>query len=259
MIRNFLRKRAAEKSHIAKLGIDGKNFLPQIRSKKEGELVSIKVNGYKNQIFLRNKTSDIPTFYQCIFNQEYNIKIDFEPKVILDLGANIGLTTFFFKSKYPNAKIIAIEPETGNFELLKKNAQGLNDIVLYKAGVWNRKTNLIIDKIDSGHYGYTVKEVDQPTNNSLPSLGIVDIMTEQKIKMIDVLKIDIEGSELVLFDSTADLWLPNVRVMIIELHDQIKPGCAQAFFKALYKYQFRFELKGENLVIFFDFPIERVV
>lgn len=154
----------ARRVHYAKLGKDGPKFLNQRRSAAEGEVISIGVNGYKNTFHLRNKTSDIATFYQCIFNAEYDIKIDFEPKVIVDLGANIGLTSTFFKKRFPQAKIIAVEPESSNFEIMQKNTAGLDNVSLHQAGVWSKSAHLLVEDKGYGHYGFTVKEVEANTS-----------------------------------------------------------------------------------------------
>jgi FkbM family methyltransferase len=247
-------KISARKAHYKKLGKDGVRFLNERGSKKEGEMIEINVLDYLNKFHLRNKTSDIPTFYQCIYNEEYNIDIDFTPKVIFDLGANIGLTTVFFKKQFPDAKIISVEPEDSNYNLLEKNTKNLCDISLYKAGIWNKSTNLLIEDNGLGHYGYTVKESKEETKESIPALGIHDIMVKENVESIDILKIDIEGSEKELFEENFESWLPKVKILIVELHDRMKPNCAKTFFKAMSDHDFTFTMKGENIVCYFNKP-----
>jgi FkbM family methyltransferase len=245
-------KISARKAHLIKLGKDGIRFLNERNSKPQGEIIKFKVKDYKNTFSLRNKTSDIATFYQCIYNEEYCIDIDFEPQTIIDLGANIGLTTAFFKKKYPNSKIICVEPETSNFELLKKNLKDLPNIHFYNTGVWNKSTNLIIEDKGLGHYGYTVKESETESTNSFKAIGISEIIDEHNLEKIDILKVDIEGSEKELFSNNFEQWLPKVRVLIIELHDRMKPNCAKTVFDALNKYNYTFTIKGENIVCYMD-------
>jgi hypothetical protein len=59
---------------------------------------------------------------------------------------------------------------------------------------------------------------------------------------IDLLKIDIEGAELVLFGDTAKQWLPQVRNICIELHGA---DCEEAFFNALADFEYELEYSGE--------------
>ncbi|GHT40273.1 hypothetical protein FACS189443_0370 [Planctomycetales bacterium] len=75
-------------------------------------------------------------------------------------------------------------------------------------------------------------------------------MQDYNIKNIDVLKIDVEGSEKEIFENS-DEWIDFVNVFLIELHDRIKPGCAKAFFNAINRFNYVFlpEFTGDNLLV----------
>lgn len=248
-----IRQRIGEKrAHAHRMGSGAAEFLKGKYTFAEGEIIKFRVDGYKNQFHLRSKTSDVPTFYQCIFDKEYDIAFKNDPKVIVDLGANIGLTTVFFKSKYPEAKIIAVEPESSNFEMLKKNIDGLSNIFPVKSAIWNKSTHLEVEDTGKGHYGYTVKPVDGPTDKSFLALGIAELMKEHNIETIDVLKIDIEGAEKELFEENFDFWIKRTRCLIVELHDRFKPNSAKTVLKAMTQYDFTFSMKGENIIFYLD-------
>ena len=66
---------------------------------------------------------------------------------------------------------------------------------------------------------------------------------------IDIIKIDIEGSEKEVFAIHTDLWLPKTKTLIIELHDRIVPGCSKTVFKQISKYDFSMEIMGQNLLL----------
>ena len=59
---------------------------------------------------------------------------------------------------------------------------------------------------------------------------------------IDLLKVDIEGSELEIFDNNSSRWLPKVRNICIELHG---PDCEKAFLRALGDFDYDLERAGE--------------
>ena len=66
---------------------------------------------------------------------------------------------------------------------------------------------------------------------------------------IDILKIDIEGAEKEVFSDNIDGWLKKTKLVIIELHEESKPGCINAVETAMRKYNFQLFLeKGENLI-----------
>jgi hypothetical protein len=87
---------------------------------KLGRVANLRLPNIKTPISLRYQTSDIPTFYQVFLDAQYDIPLK-KPRVIIDAGANIGLFTLLMKNKYPEAKIISIEPDHENFAALKKH------------------------------------------------------------------------------------------------------------------------------------------
>jgi hypothetical protein len=84
----------------------------------------------------------------------------------------------------------------------------------------------------------------------VPALSIGDIVSEFGIEKIDFLKIDIEGSERVVFSENFDSWLPRVNAVACELHDSIVPGCSEAYYK-LFRNEAFTELRHGESVWFF--------
>ena len=91
--------------------------------------VVVAVDGISHVINLRLRTTDVSLFDEIILNSEYSFEPARPPQIIVDAGANIGMTSVFYANKFPGAKIIAIEPEEANFEMLKKNAAHYSNIV----------------------------------------------------------------------------------------------------------------------------------
>src|SRR5688572_1443802 len=102
----------------------------------KGRLATIKFKNIEHPFYLRFGTTDFELLRDIFFWGEYDIKITFIPKTIIDGGANIGLTSIIFSNMYPEAEIIAVEPESANYLLLEKNARGYKNIRLVKAAVW---------------------------------------------------------------------------------------------------------------------------
>jgi FkbM family methyltransferase len=236
------------KSHYNKFGKEGVRFYFKKRNSKD-QLISLNILDYPNPIFLRNGTSDISVFNHVIRDREYDLDYG-KVSTIIDCGANIGLTSVFLYNKYPNAKIIAVEPESSNFELLKNNTAHYKNIECVKKGIWHSSVHLEV--LDNGHgkWGFTTKEVGSKTETSLDAISIDSIMDQYGLKVIDLLKIDIEGSEKELFEKNYDKWLPKVKVLVIELHDHMRPGCAENFFRAISKYKFEFKISGRHNLVF---------
>jgi FkbM family methyltransferase len=234
-----------------KFGIGGALLALKVNSAKAG-IVSGKLRNYKHPIYLRNRSSDVHVFGQVIYGREYELKYRLNPSVIVDCGANIGLSSIFYKNKFPEAKIIAIEPEFSNFKILQKNTEKYADIHCINCGIWNRSTNLKISNQDRGNWGFTVEESDENGENTIKAIAIDEIMKQYQLDHIDILKIDIEGSEQKLFESNSEKWLPFVKVIVIEFHDATVQNCAKTFYKALENYDYETRTQGESIVCFIN-------
>lgn len=213
---------------------------------KQAKTVMLKVPSYTNKITLRANTSDVSTFTKVIMDEEYFFKINFKPKFIIDAGANIGLASLYFLKLFPKLKVVAIEPEKNNFDLLMQNTMGLNIECLLGA-VWCNKTFIKIKDTNANTSGFEIIETNHSSENTVQAFTIGDIFLKQKLEFIDVLKMDIEGAEKEVFSTNYETWLPYTKILIIETHDRFKQGCTESLMNALSKYDFSKLEKGENL------------
>jgi FkbM family methyltransferase len=230
-----------------KFGINGFIFISKIYW-SDKRIIKFSNNKIKNPIYLRNNSTDYNTFSQIFYSEEYNFSFVKAPKVIVDCGANIGLSVIYFKNRFPKAKIIAIEPDGENYEMLVKNTKSYSDIICIKAGIWSSSTHLEIVDLALGEWAYMVKPVGFSTEFTIKGIGLKEIIESYKLEYIDILKVDIEGSEKELFEAGQDEWLPYINTLIVETHDRFKKGTAKSIFSALVKYDFNFSIKGENLL-----------
>jgi len=209
-------------------------------------LVKFALPGFSNHLYLRANTSDVSTFSKVFLEEEYSFITTMDPKFIIDAGANIGLAALYFLAKYENATVIAVEPESHNLNILKKNLSGKN----YKAiqgAIWNKKENLKIKNLEVNTSGFEIAVAKKEDSETIPAYNIEELMKYSGVNEIDILKIDIEGSEREVFSSDFERWLPKTKILIIETHDRFRPGCEASVEKALSNYSFKKYSKGENL------------
>lgn len=215
-----------------------------------GDFQKVKLPNYKSAFFLRKNTSDFPTFTQVFLDNQYNIDFDKNAKIIIDGGANIGLFTIKIKNEIPEAKIICIEPDPENFEILHKNLANYTNVFFENSGLWSNDAKLkVFDKYNCGKWGMVVEEDTE--NGTIDALSINALICKYTIDRIDVLKLDIESSEKQLFSQNYQEWLPKVKMIIIEFHDGFLEGCSKTFFEAINKtfLSYSISLRGENIVI----------
>jgi FkbM family methyltransferase len=215
---------------------------------KSGSPSNLKTHNLAQPFSIRNNPFDYATFEEVILNETYNIPLSFEPKYIIDGGGNIGLSACFFATKYPNATVISVEPDKDNFKMLQLNCSNYKNIHTLQCGIWKNNTHLKIENAEAGNNAFIVTETEAATGETIEAITILHLMEKYKMPYIDVLKLDVEGAEKEIFEENFETWLPKTKVLIIELHDEMKKGCSRAVFKAVNKYDFSFSIKGENII-----------
>jgi len=213
-------------------------------------MVTLNAPGIIFPVILRPNTSDEALYSQIFLHDEYGyLEMLRPPKVIIDAGANIGLSAIYFANKYKDAMIIAIEPEDSNFSMLEKNALPYKNILPVKAALWPQEGMVSLHDPGCGELAYqTYCNRESIENNNIKCVTIDSILTKYRIDYIDILKIDIEGAETEVFNAKCD-WISKVLVIIIELHERLKSGCNKAFFAAT-KDHFCYEwIGGENFYL----------
>lgn len=136
---------------------------------------------------------------------------------ILDIGSNIGfyakiLSSFTGKT----GKVYCFEPDSTNYKYLKKNVQGIENIVLFNKAVSDKADTLKVYKsklLNVDHRTYPVNNYDSV--EEIESVSIDALITENTIPKVDVIKIDIQGYELTAFNGMKHLLSTNNHLKII--------------------------------------------
>jgi FkbM family methyltransferase len=180
-----------------------------------------------HRVHLRIDTSDFCAYRDVLIfrTKSYDPPIrDFAPSIVVDAGAHIGMASILFTLQYPAARIIAIEPEPSNFAALVKNTAAFKMITPIQAAVWRENTEVTLGPSIAHPKG--AFQIVENGSQRVRAITMDNLMREAGIASIDLLKVDIEGAEIEVFESCS--WIKKVRVMAIELHDRIRPGCSSA-------------------------------
>lgn len=192
-------------------------------------------------------STDMFIFLQIFRSNEYDCMLGISsPDFILDLGANVGYSSAYFLSAFPEAKIIAIEPDPDNYRMCCKNLAPYGDRVRVVLGaVWPRRSQLVLipggPRCECG----TQVRAGKNSEGSVDGWDIPSLLEMGAANRIDILKIDIERSELQVFGDGALTWLSKVRNICIELHGD---DCKDVFFRALEPFEYDLKSSGELTV-----------
>jgi FkbM family methyltransferase len=237
------------KQYIKKYGkVHGMKLYEKFHQGEVGDLVKYEIPEYPSPLFMRVGTSDEPTFRQVFMNVRYEIDIPFSPRTIIDGGSNIGYASVFYANKYPKAEVLAIEPDASNFDLVIKNTTSYPNIKCLQSAIWGKSTFLKIHNPETEKWAFEVSEATKDEKGAFEAFSIKDLIEKMGWESVDFLKLDIEGSEMSVFKSGYESWLPKVKLLIIELHERMQPGCTDVFEKAINQYNFKRSISGENLV-----------
>jgi len=214
-------------SSISKKIFRSKNSSPKDKVQEELHRLSKlpkNSSGYTN-IFSKpfkfhHAASFLATYRELFMDELYK----FNPKVksggiILDCGANMGLSVLYFAMHYPNHSIIAFEPEPAVFNVLEENIKtfGLKNVSLHRKAIWTKEETLTFhsDGGMGGRVNNLYKKSDQPVNK-VETVILKDYLNDK----VDFLKIDIEGAEVEVLRSCKG-HLGQVKHLFFEYHNHI--------------------------------------
>jgi FkbM family methyltransferase len=186
-------------------------------------------------ITYRLNRGDIQGIREIFLDQAYRLPFACKSSsCIVDLGANIGLTSVWLAKTYGADRIVAVEPDPSNARLVRANllANGLNATVI-EAAVASADGTAFFQNNDESNLG-RVATAGRPVK--LVAMSTV-LAYFDDAQTVDVLKLDIEGGEQELL--SGDLtWLKRVGSIIAEFHPEVidYPGCIRALESADFTY-----------------------
>jgi FkbM family methyltransferase len=173
---------------------------------------------------VRPGTSDLAVFDEVLVEHEFDFldKVT-DARMIVDCGANVGYASALFLSRNPNAKLIAVEPDPDNFDALQANLAPFGERVeLIRKAIWSHPARLRIDETpyrDGREWTRQVRECRPDEHSDLEAIDLAAVVKRAGKERISLLKMDIEGAEVLVFTATNMAWLDRVDRLVIELHD----------------------------------------
>jgi FkbM family methyltransferase len=199
--------------------------------------IIFKVLGWFSFLFVEIQTPEQQTlFINPILHTPY-FK-DYEPEVrkailrytkkgmvAYDVGANVGVFSLLFSSIVgENGVVYAFEPEKNNYVCLEKSIVVINNIVLDKRAVGLDKNIIRFDRrggafsgriVDRGRYKVSKNIID------VPVVSIDVLIADEMYRVPDIIKIDVEGNEILVLMGMENTLTNHKPIIICELHTHL--------------------------------------
>jgi FkbM family methyltransferase len=232
------------------------------------QYVDIALSGNRARRFFYRRASrtDLSVIKQIFEAQHYNLSPfplsptlrDYANRIsangasllVVDAGANIGASAVYLTQLDTRIHVCAVEPEHGNFSVLKANSTDL-PITPIEAAVASETGKLWLSDPGLGEWGFRAGH--SAGTYQVAAITMADILGRFDASRYQPLicKIDIEGGEGDLFRAN-DAWIDQFPLIIIELHDWLLPGTSNSknFLSAISKRNFDIVYRGENMFCF---------
>jgi FkbM family methyltransferase len=198
------------------------NWLRRTPNTSDAFKVDLRVVGGKDTatLTLRPLAGDLFVLYEVLAFNAYRISPELLPlddvNVIVDCGANIGITSLYLAARYPNARVFSIEPHPDNFALLVANVAQEPRIIPIQACVTGQPQSVVRLTMDQPAWGNRISTRD--CGIEVPAITLAQLFDQYALATINLLKLDIEGAEEQVLANGA--FLQRVEHIIIELHGE---------------------------------------
>ena len=207
----------------------------------------------------RPGTTDQRLIYEILLRpnrkSDYWLPPDIHAKVVLDIGANIGIASTYLSKRFPQAQIYAFEPVPANFSILKANVGSLGNVHPVQVALGARDGSIDMFHSDAktnlGGYSFYERGSDTKTRTRVEIRRASSMMRELNLPSVDIIKIDTEGSEHAILTDLGKEFLSKTRWIYGELHgnkdfelldflsDQFDIGIKRTMGKRLFMFQAR--------------------
>lgn len=192
--------------------------LAMARKRRSKEPIALRVSGIPHPVYLRADGTDLNCFWQVFGKRDCAVDLPRPPRVIIDGGAHIGFASMYFANRFPQATIIAVEPEAANYALARRNLAPYPNVHLVRGGIWCRDAWLAVENPHADSWAFRVHEVAEHAEGACQGHSIDGLLRRFGLDGADLVKLDIEGAEVEVFSQGSLRWLDRMGAVVIELH-----------------------------------------
>lgn len=209
LVKNILSRRFSKFASKSYYNLLRLIVLTALKPKKK--LGNIRFNGLKIQY--NDIQALMGMYHEIYYKTHYCFPTENSKPVIIDCGANIGLSVLYFNQQYPQAQIVAIEADPAVAAILKHNLEQNNcSATIIQKAAWINSDELL----NFGQAGADAGSIYSTENTiQVPTIRFKDVL--KQYEQIDLIKIDIEGAEIEVIEDCYEE-LHRAKFLFIEFH-----------------------------------------
>jgi FkbM family methyltransferase len=165
---------------------------------------------YYNSSFGITDYQSILTRHKMLLNF---VKLE-DPKLIVDIGANVGFLSMLFSETFPKAQIISFEPVPVVYKCITENTKHLKNVKVENMGLSNFTGKAYMDVNEEDSVVSHLSEKPTGVETEIDTLD--NYMKKNNLKNIDLLKIDVETFEKEVLEGATET-LKNTKYLMVEI------------------------------------------
>jgi FkbM family methyltransferase len=202
------------------------------------ELMTLNPTTLAHAFQLRPLYSDVRSFIDMCIRSEYApVLPQAPPSYVVDAGAYTGDCSALILTRYPNARLVALEPQLDAFRLSQRNLMPYGAAVVRHQALWSSEGSLACEGTG---IGASVSPRFGTVTVSCSSMERV--LADEAFPRVDLFKCDIEGAEIEVFSNGSLAWLRRTECVLIELHNAeaarvVHSACTNAGLRSVGQYR----------------------
>jgi FkbM family methyltransferase len=212
----------------------------------------VRFNRAEFDVSFRNNFADVFVLYEAFVSCDYALVAQGTkvPRVIFDVGANLGFVSLYFKALFPQARIYCFEPDPENLAILKRNIGQFSDVSCMQQGIGAQQETRSFFRSRVFHMRNSLVQSspdDEEIHIDLVSLSYA--LQQVKEAHVDIMKMDVEGAEREIVPAFQE-W-QRIGTIVGELHPHLLGEDAYTQVRTILDQHYAMRYSGEGKKIFF--------
>lgn len=188
-------------------------------------LTELRLPSLAHPVAIRPRSSDADVLHQVLVDRELDLPVPGEVRTVIDGGANNGITAAFFASRFPDALVIAVEPDEGNLAVLRRNTARYPNVAVVAGGLWSAPGLLRIVNPESEAWAFRCEPASDGAG--FRAYTVAELLDLHGRDRCDILKLDVEGAERPILDASGG-WIDRIGTLVLEAHGEAALRSAEA-------------------------------